>query len=222
MSTKVQSKILYVGISGKKRHGKDSVAGIIHRELTLPGLPYRIMRRAFADSLKEEVACFLCGQLQGSPYWEPYAIDRMQELIKRMSSNNPGDKEPFRLLLQWWGTEFRRQMFREDYWIRALEDWVTAWVNALTLIKPTVVLIPDVRMENEAEFIRKKGGLLVKVERTGMVDTDTHASETALDPFSTWDTIVRNDGSLDDLRKRVLNLLDGLMNERLREMQAVG
>jgi len=68
-----------LGLSGRKRSGKDTVCQIITRHANA-------VRLAFADSLKEELAA-ACGV--------PVRLIDEQ-------------KERFRPGLQWWGTEFRR------------------------------------------------------------------------------------------------------------------
>lgn len=98
------------------------------------------------------------------------------------------DKDP--ALLQRVGVEMRQ---RNPY----------AWINAVYWKimdrKPKVVVIPDVRFANEAEFIKALGGITIKVERRDADDvvyqaTDRdpgHISETALDDYS-WDLTITN------------------------------
>jgi hypothetical protein len=53
------------------------------------------------------------------------------------------------------------------------------------------VVITDVRFINEARAIRKRGGLLVRIERTDYDVVDNHVSETELDGW-TYDAVVYN------------------------------
>jgi hypothetical protein len=190
------NRILYVGIAGKKFHGKDSFAGFVGKRLYVRGVQMR--RRGFSDALKEEATDFLIPQLQGSPKWaDMNPILMRSELLRIFESGTKEEKEPFRLLLQWWGVEFRRQMFNPDYWLRRLELWAAEELHRVK--KDLVVLVPDLRMPNECDFIRNAGGLLVKVHRPELETSDLHLTETALDDFVDYDMVAHNSGGLDHL-----------------------
>lgn len=84
-----------------------------------------------------------------------------------------------RWLLQQWGTEFRRSQ-DPNYWVeKAVKEIHWAWD------KVDLVVITDVRFENEADMIRDLGGLVVEVcaaddvrlARLGGVAPQSHASE---------------------------------------------
>jgi len=80
-----------VGLTGKKRSGKDAIFKILDQP--------KVARAAFADNLKREIA-----HITGLPVWQ------VEE-----------EKESLRLLLQAWGADFRRKFFGEDYWIKAMD-----------------------------------------------------------------------------------------------------
>lgn len=100
-------------------------------------------------------------------------------------------------LLQRVGVEMRGR--NPLTWINAvywkIVDFSARW-NRKT---PQVVVIPDVRFINEAEFVRGMGGYLIKVERRDENDvlyqaTDrdpNHVSEAQLDGYS-WDLTITN------------------------------
>ena len=75
----------------------------------------------------------------------------------------------------------------QDIFVKCLAEQIVAE-------EPACVLIPDVRYTNEAEWIRRQGGLLVRVTRTepnGLryVSSDRnpdHVSETELDHYDGW------------------------------------
>lgn len=71
-----------------------------------------------------------------------------------------------------------------------------------------VVCVTDVRYPNEAERIRRLGGLVVHVQRPG-VESDGHISEQPL-PASLIDVRLVNDGTLEDLRDAVEDALTSL------------
>lgn len=89
--------------------------------------------------------------------------------------------EPVRFILQKYGTDFRRAQ-DPDYWVKkAFEIYEK---NNMSLV------FQDVRFPNEAQAIRDRGGLVVRVlapielreKRLGTLPPD-HASETSLDDW---------------------------------------
>lgn len=158
-----------IGIAGKKRSGKDTAAKIIK---DIIGPACQILH--FADALKEEVA------------------DVCLVSLKEIEEN----KELFRPMLQWWGTEFRRKYQKDEtYWIEQLDQKIIPdWVN----------IIADVRFPEEAEYIKRNGGVLIRVDRYGGIGPkDSHLSETALDHYTELDfDHVITASSLDSLEQQ--------------------
>lgn len=111
-----------------------------------------------------------------------------------------------RWALQTLGTEWGRNVILEDIWAQ----------QAMKLAKEHGgdVVIPDVRFNNEIEIIRKHHGQTVLVERP--VDTlpemenIDHDSEQELRNIQDVDAVIRNDGSLLQLERRVILVLDDL------------
>ena len=125
-----------------------------------------------------------------------------------------------RFLLQQLGTNFARDSIDPTIWVRA-------WANTVSTLPDTVpnIVVDDVRFENEARTIREMGGYLWKVERPGPKVRDLtmveqlwsflksklfpgkqHHSEGNLNHFD-FDVVIVNDGSLDDLREKVMDAL---------------
>lgn len=205
-------KLIYVGIAGKKFHGKDTFARYVREWLEERGVEVR--RRGFSDSLKEEVADLLSPFLVGSPRWMHTPVDTLRDdLVDLLNHGSKEDKEPFRLMLQWWGVEFRRQMFNSEYWLRSLELWAASEFHETK--KTLVVLVPDLRMPNECRFIKNADGVLVKVYRPRMDASDQHTTETALDDYKDWDRLILNDGTAEDMRLWARIFCDTFLEPRL-------
>jgi len=161
---------MIIGLSGKKRVGKDTVAAML--ELLLPNSK----TYAFAARLKAEVAR-ACGVTV--PYIDEH-------------------KDNFRLILQGWGTDFKRKLHGEDYWIKKMQI-------ALTNLNTDCVIVPDVRFKNESQFIKNNHGIIIRVEReTGHLDK--HISETELDS-EPYDHLIVNNGTLEELLTKVENVV---------------
>jgi hypothetical protein len=148
-------------------------------------------RIAFADPLKLEVS-----EITG------FRVDFIEE-----------HKQDFRTLLQVWGTDFRRKFCGSDYWIEQMDS---ALDKAAGNYKN--IFITDVRFPNEADFIKNKGGRLIKIERRNMtyqniqeaVDHDRHPTETEMEDYHSVDYVLNNDGTEKELHKSVANMLSTL------------
>jgi len=69
-----------------------------------------------------------------------------------------------RTLQQYIGTDFGRKN-DENIWIKAIEPLVNE-----RLEKNIKVAITDIRFKNEANFVKSKGGILIKIENSGRYD----------------------------------------------------
>ncbi|MEU3050904.1 hypothetical protein ABZ705_31150 [Streptomyces sp. NPDC006984] len=108
--------------------------------------------------------------------------------------------EEVRQMLQRLGTEGGRAILGEDVWVDALFRDYEIWD------RPTV--ITDVRFPNEAQAIKRRGGLVVQVVRPGVnpIQDSAHISERALDGW-TFDAQLVNDGTEAQLGHQVTNLV---------------
>lgn len=196
--------IFYIGVSGKMGSGKDTVAKIISEHLNSLGCRTAIV--PFALELKRMVM-----ELFGFSEEEVYKT-----------------KPPeVRRILQMFGTNVIRER-DENFWIRMLEK------NAEKVDNPfgyVFVIVPDVRFYNEAQFIRSRGGLLIRVERdqnpTVMVDNTEesgaklHLSETDLDHRSyMFHQVINNNWSLKELEEFTLGRLSAITScKTLEELE---
>lgn len=181
-----------IGLSGKAGHGKDTVAQVL---LSLYE-DYGLQRRALADALKEDIADLLLQQDSGWGLQVWQAVGQ----VDRLAFINAIKHEPeIRSLLQAYGVAQRKA--RPDFWIQRLFTWAEEQeVKAL--------VVPDVRFTNEADAIRSKGGLVVRVVRpfynNGLTaEQRAHSSETELDNYPYFAFTLFNDGALSRLRQQV-------------------
>lgn len=91
-----------------------------------------------------------------------------------------------------------------------LEFWVNQAYQTIQDVTPELSRIPfvwtDVRFENEAEFIRKRGGIIIRIKRPGQLCDDDHESELSQFQIKA-DYEVVNSGTIEDLHKKILNLI---------------
>jgi hypothetical protein len=218
-----------IGISGKIGSGKDTVAHIIqyltldpevfsmkdediladleHKSYVASKSRYKIKK--FAGKLKT-----MASLLTGIPVekFEDQEFKK-EELGIEWSYPYPGeyydDGQPVmvrmsvRQLLQKLGTEAMREGLHTNVWVNALmADYHPI---KLSQDNPSYWLVTDTRFPNEAEAIKERGGLLLRIERPGAA-TGTHASETALDDYP-FEYVIVNDGDLHDLIRKVKKLM---------------
>ncbi|WP_276972041.1 hypothetical protein [Ferrimicrobium acidiphilum] len=98
--------------------------------------------------------------------------------------------------LQLLGTSARDILF-ESVWIDALLSDLDA---------TTSYVITDVRFLNEAEAIRARDGIMVRISRPGVGPVNQHISEIALDDYP-FDVYLKNDGSIPNLADQLRNVL---------------
>lgn len=182
---------MLIGISGRKRSGKDVICNYLIKK-------HGFVRLGFSDALKDEVARTLPRTLEA--YCMTVYGRHNAELVHRLLHTDRDDMT--RCLLQEWGTELRRAE-NPGY-------WVEKWERAYCAIGGNVCT-PDVRFPNEASAIKRFGGLLVKVSRPPLQDHDTHASEGWCDEFHGWDAEWVNDKWVADLEGQVEGWMDGLL-----------
>ena len=108
-------------------------------------------------------------------------------------------------LLQKLGTDAIRDRLHTNSWVFTL-------FNNRQFDENT--LITDVRFPNELDTIRKRGGIVLRIEgdptkvRGDGKRDDTHSSETALDDAD-FDYTIHNTGTLDELLSKVDGFLSG-------------
>ncbi len=134
------------------------------------------------------------------PKW-PHFISEHQEIQDRFGQT----AVTVRRILQWWGTEYRRDQ-DPDYWTKAWGSKVEQYD-----VDNMYVLVDDVRFSNELNVIKEHGGLIVKIERPGFDGANNHASETSLDDYDAWDGNILNDGTLDEFKAKAEVLGASLM-----------
>lgn len=113
--------------------------------------------------------------------------------------------------LQILGTEGLRNGLHENTWVNALmADYTPAWTTNKGEHDPIQELpnwiITDTRFPNEAEAIKKVGGIIIRVERPGVKPINNHPSEVGLDGYD-FDYVITNDGTLEDLVDMVREVL---------------
>lgn len=192
-----------IGLMGAAGAGKDTTADLV-AEL-VPSL----VRFAFADQLRTEIAAawgidvrvLMDRALRDVPL-EQLALRRCTDggfvSYAWELSTLPGIRP--RNLMQRWG-DWRR-MQDPDYFIHPAEAGRVQAVFGATRL----MAVTDVRYPNEAAWVRRHGGLLWRIARPGLQVIDSHSSEHSSKDV-TADAAIVNGGTVDDLRRMVVDLL---------------
>lgn len=210
-----------IGLTGLAGSGKDTVAALLHM------LGYT--RTAFADNVRAEAGEFIfwMGAAPNSrPLFEEtdpelraaaeaYGVDLCVLIKSRAIKLSDVHLKPtppaIRQLLQRHGTEFRRAQ-DENYWVKKLFGSVllashTGRAQGEALLYAMPVVITDVRFPNEAEAIRKLGGVIWRVARRKAANAaGAHISEAGQAEIQV-DLTLTNDGTLYELAGRVKQAL---------------
>ena len=199
---------LIIAVSGKLGTGKDYII----ENYILPMITGKVTKMAFADHIKVNVAS-----------QDPH-IDLSQCLEGRKDTC-------LRKKLQVAGTEQGRNVYGPDIWVRTLENWIK--LRQIRGDRIDVVLVTDCRFPNEAEWVIKNGGLLIRVESPErnlfaldkeseddiekLLSIMNHPSETSLDDFP-FDYHIYNDEDA-EIEPQLINIITNfLMNRSERSL----
>lgn len=178
-----------IGLTGRMGCGKSTVATHLMQE-------HGFTEYSFAQPLKEMV-CMLLGLTESE--LEQKKRSDLPILPGRGEANFP----TMRRVLQTLGTEWGRQNIHPELWLAIAEQRLHAMAEWQHLER---IVISDVRFENEAAFIRSRGGVIVHIHRPLHMPASKHASERAL-----WvddaDILITNDGTQGQLFQRVTDAL---------------
>ncbi len=179
---------MVVGIAGPARAGKDTAAAHLAFLLGLE-------TASFADPIRQMLNLGL-GLAPGQ------LLEEEKDKVDPTYLTSP------RFMAQTLGTEWGRQMINPDIWVIAMERHLVQRYEFKRSIPGFV--IPDVRFENEAAFVRKQG-VLIYIERAQVaaIDNPGHVSERGI-ARQPEDIVIQNNGSFDDLHRALAVVADTL------------
>lgn len=190
-----------IGICGHAGSGKDTVADYIRHAHD------DTWKLAFAKPLKEAAA-----KLFGIP------LDAFTETDWKEVSDAYWNLTP-RQVAQFFGTEMVRETagkllpgIGSDFWIHRLIMTLRGEDESCEYTEDDVVIIPDVRFQNEYDWIIDQGGIIIHLTRPGAdgtVGIRGHSSEGGIvnmAPLQTYE--LYNLGTLEELYEKVDKIID--------------
>lgn len=177
---------MIIGITGKKGHGKDTIAQIFQKHYN------DTETFSFAGPLKEALSLIFGIKLK-------YFYD------EKLKETFVWDCWTPRSLLQWFGTEVIRKQFDKETFIKSMKNRL---MNSDKILK----IVTDVRFDNEAELIHKMGGFIIKVDASERVPAsqDTHDSEKGIDSMLV-DFVLYNNGTKEQLKKEAIMVVNEIV-----------
>lgn len=205
-----------IALAGPAGCGKDTVADYLSQR-------YNFTKLAFADALRIEVAqafgvpvdLLLDREHKELPV-KALALSRCNDhrfggVVLAMEINEDEStcevvkahmnqpRSP-RRIMQLWGTEYRRRIFGDEYWI-------TEWEQQAAEIAGPIV-VPDCREDFEAEFISRERGEIWQIHKPDVAPVAEHSSEIPV--ARCWiDRDIDNSQDLEYLHKQVEHALRG-------------
>lgn len=167
-----------IGLTGYKGSGKSTVAKILVDD-------YCYTEYSFASSLKSMCSCFgLTNEQLHNP--------ELKEVIDPRLQKTP------REIMQDMGT-IVKEYLGADIWVKLIDQQIQLHNNEL-------IVISDVRYQNEMDYVRSLGGIIVKINRN-VVKQDNHSSEVGF-ADSECDYVIDNRYDIDYLVKEVKELIN--------------
>lgn len=182
METKLKKIFI---VSGKARHGKDTTCSFIKDVCEKRNL--KVINLSFGSYIKEYVK-----KITG---WD----------------GSEETKEQVRTTLQQVGTEVVRDNIDEDFFVKRLIDDIKVYSYFFDIIT-----VSDARLVNEIEIPKKvfENVISINVVRTNFesnlsLTEQKHRTEIGLDSYDKYDYKIINDSSLDELKQKIENLIEG-------------
>lgn len=181
-----------IGLTGPIGSGKDTVCDII-RSANLP-------RLTFSSSFKAA----LVGHVSR-------AFGVSESLFKIRTLKDTPEEKLFgktpRQVLQYYGTDFARNLISEDIWVSIVRQQIRAVVASSNPCN--TIVITDVRFDNEAEMIIAEGGSIWQIYRPDnpiVSPSADHAAESGVSEHLVTETLY-NTGDLAYLTNEVHTML---------------
>lgn len=146
-----------IGITGRAGSGKDTFAAAL-------AAAHPTTRLAFADPMRD---------VAEAVFGSRYATQAEKAAVDPYWATRLGEEwSTGRKILQRLGTDVFRNGIHTDIWLMAMARRLDAVRNV------QFIALTDVRFDNEAEFVRSRGGIVVRMVNPHLPPaTDAHASE---------------------------------------------
>lgn len=186
--------MIIIGVGGIAKSGKDTFTAMLKEALIQSGVSeHLVFNYNFAEPVKQLAR---------------YVFDMSDADVNTQEGKQEVSKHGYGLtnreILQKVGTESFRDVFNHNIWIDVAERQIFSRFPA-----HGIVIISDVRFDNEANWILSKGPL-IKIERPNL-ETIEHSNHVSEHGFTAKPhLIINNDGSLEDLKAKAVQVASSI------------
>lgn len=179
-----------IGLAGRKRSGKSTIAEYLQETMHTEVF-------AFADPIR-----WACDVM-----FEPIIAPKFWDELER-EEDIPAIGMSRRQIEQTLGTEWGRELIHPDLWKIILQHRMQKVLKDCP--RAELIVIEDIRFENEAAFVRAVGGTVIHVVQPQWKrQADPHESEKGINwKCAEGDKILLNDGSIEELLSKIDAMLD--------------
>lgn len=183
LAKRAPGRVLSVGISGLAGSGKDSSIVLIQKlwnmSVSVLG-PEKFATSDVCNILNNELCIdsfHLADPLKTIAEVMGFTYDQVHDQNLKNVVDDFWKISP-REFLQMCGTEMFRKVWRDDVWVQLARKRIKTARESIAddESRHAVVFIPDVRFPNEADMIKKEGGIMIRIARAGIQEMN-HASE---------------------------------------------
>lgn len=194
--------MILIALAGRKGSGKTEVAEMLENHpATDPGPdgPTLVFHHSFGERIKQMLA------VMGAPEHSLYGNDDQKMVPIPELGGVTG-----RHLMVTIATEWGRNMVHPDIWVMVIEQELKELEKSYKDTPAKVfVIIDDLRFQNEFDFLKSKGAMILGVERGELPGSmlDQHISEQLPYRFAELGIpVLKNDSTLADLHQKVIAL----------------
>lgn len=174
--------MILLGLTGPAGCGKDTVADLLR-------IHHSFEKIALADPIKRG--------LEAMFGWQKHQwLDReWKERVQPEIGFSP------RKAMQTLGTGWGRNL-NDEIWIKVCTQRINKLMGTYMFHGHKGIVVSDIRFENEADMIRKNGGILIHLSRQDIPQVRHHESENGVE-FHRTDFLVQNNGTIDELMTHI-------------------
>lgn len=183
------------GVAGVAGVGKDTAASQLEAEALARGMSS--MRLSFMEPVRAMLEAL------GVP--PRYMVERALK-----EAPVPGIGRSYRQLAQSLGSEWGRELVDRDLWMNVAARRIDERASTISPT-PLIAIVSDVRLADEANWVRSQGGVLLRVTRADATAVATHSTEQQAGAPSV-DIDLPNDTSLEAFERRVRALASSIFN----------